>query len=97
MKALQCESAKISPKDMHKGEDRIENDKSMRHKRETEREKGQEGETVITPRPHRETWLLCSLGCIGGHRPDLSGEGSPEEMVKINPQKILRAQFLLGL
>lgn len=37
MKALQCESAKISPKDMHKGKDRKKNYKSVKHKRERER------------------------------------------------------------
>lgn len=69
MKALQCESAKISPKDMHKGKDRKENEKSVKYKRK--REKGQECEIVTTPR--------CRLGHIDGHRLDLlGGEGRLE-------------------
>lgn len=62
MKALQCESAKISPKDMHKGKDRKENDKSVKDKRK--REKEQECEIVTTPRSQNETWSLGSAGHI---------------------------------
>lgn len=34
MKALQCKSAKILTKDMHKGKNRMENGKNVKHKRE---------------------------------------------------------------
>lgn len=74
---------------MHKGKDR------KRQKCEAQkREKGQEGETLITP---NAPWL-CSLCSLGGHRLDLSGgEGRPKEMVKKNPGKIPRTQLPLGL
>lgn len=51
MKALQCESAKPPPKDMHKGKGRGEKDESVKHERNEERGRERKDKSVRLSAP----------------------------------------------